>query len=299
MAGHLRRRVIPGTTVLDGIRKVDPNVTFSEDGSAPTAGADVGVVVVGETPYSEGFGDVGGPSCNFCTPQQLEPKSLTLNPADTATVDKVCAAIAKCVVLVVSGRPQVFDTSKVDALIASWLPGSEGDGVADVLFGKKPFTGRLSQTWPASADQEPINVGDATHAPAFPYGWGLRTDSPQARLQAARASLGTGDAALRAARADITKALSGRFWSGDRIKDKASVVAALARAAGDLTRTTRDPFSAGDAVVSVVRDLQQAVAVAGRAPANAASLSAKADVQSVSGRPDQAIVSLVAAGALR
>jgi beta-glucosidase len=257
------------------------------------------VVVVGETPYSEGFGDVGGPSCNFCTPQQLEPKSLTLDPTDTATVDKVCAAIAKCVVLVVSGRPQVFDTSAVDALVASWLPGSEGDGVADVLFGKKPFTGRLSQTWPASADQEPINVGDATHAPAFPYGWGLRTDSPQARLQAARASLGTGDAALRAARADITKALSGRFWSGDRIKDKASVVAALARAAGDLTRTTTDPFSAGDAVVSVVRDLQQAVAAAGRAPANAASLSAKADVQSVSGRPDQAVVSLIAAGALR
>jgi beta-glucosidase len=291
--------VIPGTTVLDGIRKVDPKVTFSEDGSAPTAGADVGVVVVGETPYSEGFGDVGGPSCNFCTPQQLEPKSLTLDPADTATVDKVCAAIAKCVVLVVSGRPQVFDTSAVDALVASWLPGSEGDGVADVLFGKKPFTGRLSQTWPASADQEPINVGDATYAPAFPYGWGLRTDSPRARLQAARASLGTGDAALRAARADITQALSARFWSGDRITDKASVVAALARAAGDLTRTTGDPFSAGDAVVSVVRDLQQAVAGAGRAPANAASLSAEADVQSVSGRPDQAVVTLVAAGALR
>jgi beta-glucosidase len=291
--------VIPGTTVLDGIRKVDPNVTFSEDGSAPTAGADVGVVVVGETPYAEGFGDVGGPTCNFCTPQQLEPKSLTLNPADSATVDRVCAAIANCVVLVVSGRPQVFDTSEVDGLVASWLPGSEGDGVADVLFGKKPFTGRLSQTWPASADQEPINVGDPNYAPAFPYGWGLQTDSPRARLQAARASLGTGDAALRAARADIAQALSGRFWSGDRIKDKASVVAALARAAGDLARTTRDPFSAGDAVVSVVRDLQQAVAVAGRAPANAASLSAQADVQSVSGRPDQAVISLIAAGALR
>jgi beta-glucosidase len=291
--------VIPGTTVLDGIRQVDSNVTYSEDGSAPSTGSDVGVVVVGETPYAEGFGDVGGPTCNFCTPQQLEPKSLTLNPADTATVNKVCAAIAKCVVLVVSGRPQVFDTSAVDGLVASWLPGSEGEGVADVLFGAKPFTGRLSQTWPVSADQEPINVGDPNYAPAYPYGWGLRTDSPRARLQAARASLGTGDAALRAARADITRALNPRFWSGDRIKDKASVVAALARAAGDLTRTTKDPFSAGDAVVSVVRDLQQAVAVAGRASANAASLSALADVQSVSGRPDQAVVSLVAAGALR
>jgi hypothetical protein len=74
--------VIPGTTVVDRIRRVDSDVTYSEDGSAPTAGADVGVVVVGETPYAEGFGDVGGPTCNFCTPQQLEPKSLTLDPAD-------------------------------------------------------------------------------------------------------------------------------------------------------------------------------------------------------------------------
>ncbi|HEY6744791.1 MAG TPA: hypothetical protein VI357_03645 [Mycobacteriales bacterium] len=83
------------------------------------------------------------------------------------------------------------------------------------------------------------------------------------------------------------------------MKDKAAVVAALTRAAGDLTRTTRDPFAADDAVVSVVRDLQQAVGVAGRAPANAATLSARADVQSVSGRPDLAIISLIAAGALR
>jgi beta-glucosidase len=291
--------VIPGTTVLDGIKQVAGNVTFSADGSAPTAGADVGVVVVGETPYAEGFGDVGGPSCNFCTPQQLEPKSLTLDPADTATVNKVCAAIAKCVVLVVSGRPQVFDSSQVDGLVASWLPGSEGEGVADVLFGTKPFTGRLSQTWPASADQEPINVGDANYAPAYPYAWGLRTDPQRARLVAARNSLGTGDAALRAARADLARALTPRFWSGQTVRDKASVVAALARAAGDLTRTTRDPLSAGDAVVSVVRDLQQSVAVAGHAPANAATLSARADVQLLSGHPGQAVVSLVAAGALR
>jgi beta-glucosidase len=291
--------VIPGTTVLDGIRQADSNVTFSADGSAPTAGADVGVVVVGETPYSEGFGDVGAPSCNFCTPQQLEPKSMTLDAADAATVDKVCAAISKCVVLVVSGRPQVFDSSSVDALVASWLPGSEGAGVADVLFGAKPFTGRLSQTWPANADQEPINVGDANYAPAYPYGWGLRTDGQRARLVAARNSLGTGDAALRAARADLATALTPRFWSGQTVKDKASVVAALARAAGDLTRTTRDPFAAGDKVVSVVRDLQQSVAVAGRAPANAAALSAQADVQSVSGQPGQAIATLIAAGALR
>ena len=62
--------IIPGTTILEGIREVAPQatVTYSADASAPTAGEDVGVVVVGETPYAEGYGDVGGPECGFCTP---------------------------------------------------------------------------------------------------------------------------------------------------------------------------------------------------------------------------------------
>jgi beta-glucosidase len=59
--------------------------------------------------------------------------------------------------------------------VASWLPGTEGAGVADVLFGARPFTGRLPMTWPRTADQVPINVGDASYDPLFPYGWGLRT----------------------------------------------------------------------------------------------------------------------------
>jgi beta-glucosidase len=80
-------------------------------------------------------------------------------------------------VLVVSGRPQVLtdQVDKMDALVASWLPGSEGTGVADVLFGRRPFTGRLSMTWPASEAQVPINVGDRSYRPLFPFGWGLRT----------------------------------------------------------------------------------------------------------------------------
>jgi beta-glucosidase len=171
--------LIPGTTILDGIREVAPraDVTYSIDASAPVTGQDVGVVVVGETPYAEGFGDIGGPECGFCTPQQLEEKSLSLLPADKAVIDKVCAAIETCVVLVVSGRPQVItdQLGEIDALVASWLPGSEGAGVADVLFGRRAFTGRLSMTWPRSEDQVPINVGDRDYDPLFPYGWGLRT----------------------------------------------------------------------------------------------------------------------------
>jgi beta-glucosidase len=174
---------IPGNTILDGIRQVAPDaqVTYSKDASAPVDNADVGLVVVGETPYSEGFGDVGGPRWGF-DPEDggvlREPKSLELQPGDAAVVDTVCDAVPECVVLVVSGRPQVIapeQLAKIDALVASWLPGSQGEGVADVLFGKQPFTGKLSHTWPASAAQEPINVGDSDYHPAFPYGWGLRT----------------------------------------------------------------------------------------------------------------------------
>jgi beta-glucosidase len=81
------------------------------------------------------------------------------------------------VVLVVAGRPLIVtgQLAEMDALVASWLPGSQGEGVADVLFGKRPFGGRLPQTWPRSVAQEPINVGDRDYRPLFPYGWGLRT----------------------------------------------------------------------------------------------------------------------------
>jgi beta-glucosidase len=169
-------RPIPGTTILEGIRQVAPHarVTYSADASAPAAGNDVGIVVVGETPYAEGFGDVGGPLWND-NGVPREPKSLELRAADRATIDKVCHAVRTCVVLVVAGRPQIVTQQlpEMDALVASWLPGSEGAGVADVLFGRRPFTGTLSQTWPRSAAQEPINVGDRHYDPLFPYGYGL------------------------------------------------------------------------------------------------------------------------------
>ena len=171
--------IIPGTTILEGIEEVAPDaaITFSADASASMAGQDVGIVVVGETPYAEGYGDVGGPECGFCSPAQLEEKSLSLQPADRMVVDRVCDAIATCIVLIVSGRPQLIadQLGKIDALIASWLPGSEGAGVADVLFGLLSFTGKLPMTWPRSADQVPINIGDADYDPLFPYGFGLRT----------------------------------------------------------------------------------------------------------------------------
>ncbi|TVT03255.1 beta-glucosidase [Amycolatopsis bartoniae] len=155
----------PGTTILQGIQQVAKNVTYSADASAPTAGADVGVVVIGETPYAEGVGDVGN------------GHTLNISDADRANIDKVCGAIKTCVVLDVAGRPQIVtdELGKMDAFVMSWLPGSEGAGVADVLFGKKAFTGKLPVTWPRSEAQEPINVGDRDYDPLFPYGYGLTT----------------------------------------------------------------------------------------------------------------------------
>jgi beta-glucosidase len=275
--------IIPGTTILEGIREVAPNatVTYSADASAPMAGADVGVVVVGETPYAEGFGDVGGPECGFCSPVQLEEKSLSLQPQDKAVIDKVCAAIDTCVVLVVSGRPQVLtdQLAEIDALVASWLPGSEGDGVADVLFGERPFTGRLSMTWPRTAAQVPINVGDANYQPLFPFGWGLRTDSARGQLLAAATALGPGErgtAGIGAARRQLDRALAAANWTGDTPRST-SLLRPLGTALAALHGAEADTTAAQEAIVSVARDLAQAAVTADTAAADWARLIAEAD----------------------
>ena len=175
---------IPGTTILEGIRAAASrgSVTFSEDASAPIGRKQVGVVVVGETPYAEGFGDVGGPRWAYDPGDHGVPrpvKDMQISAADRAAIDKVCAAAAKCVVVIVSGRPLIIDPAQLremDALVEAWLPGSEGAGVADTLFGGRPFTGKLPVTWPRTLAQEPINVGDAHYDPLYAFGYGLRTD---------------------------------------------------------------------------------------------------------------------------
>ncbi|MFF9818189.1 glycoside hydrolase family 3 N-terminal domain-containing protein [Streptomyces sp. NPDC014006] len=193
--------VTQGTTILQGMRKSGAAITYSKDASAPTAGYDVGVVVVGETPYAEGVGDVGN------------GHDLRLSAADREAVDRVCAAM-KCAVLIVSGRPQLIgdQLGEIDALVASWLPGTEGDGVADVLYGRRPFTGQLPVTWPRSQAQLPINVGDSSYDPQYPYGWGLTTLTKVPRGGAAALkALGVAARAAERAGADSAgRALVGR-----------------------------------------------------------------------------------------
>jgi beta-glucosidase len=150
-----------GTTILKAIKQTakDANVTFSKDGTG-AEGADVAVVVVGEEPYAEMKGD---------------RKDLALDKQDLATIANVKKAGIPLVVVLLSGRPMILgDTLKqADAFVAAWLPGTEGQGVADVLFGDYKPTGKLSFSWPRSMKQIPINIGDKKYNPLFKVGYGL------------------------------------------------------------------------------------------------------------------------------
>ena len=155
-------RITEGTTILEAIRKaVAPGtqVTYTEDGSG-AQGASVAIAVIGERPYAEFLGD---------------RSDLSLDPDDVAVVRRLKAAGVPVVVVLISGRPMIINEvlELADAFVAAWLPGTEGDGVADVLFGDYAPTGKLSFTWPRSMNQIPINVGDEPYDPLFPYGYGL------------------------------------------------------------------------------------------------------------------------------
>ncbi|MFF9090226.1 glycoside hydrolase family 3 N-terminal domain-containing protein [Streptomyces sp. NPDC014991] len=217
---------VPGTTILQGLRAAGGDVTYSKDASASTGGYDVGVVVVGETPYAEGVGDVGN------------GHDLRLSAADQAAVDKVCAAM-KCAVLIVSGRPQLLGDrlEGIDALVASWLPGTEGEGVADVLYGRRPFTGQLPVTWPKSETQLPINVGDASYDPQYPYGWGLTTLTQVPKGSAATLR----SLAARAAAAER----HGDDRAGRTLVDTARLLVQR-KADGHLTQAVAKPFADAD-----------------------------------------------------
>ncbi|XP_078154897.1 uncharacterized protein LOC144551002 [Carex rostrata] len=165
----LSGRITSGTTILDAVRAtVDPStsIVFAENPDADfvkNGNFSYAIVVVGEHPYVETAGD----SLN-----------LTLPDPGPSTIQSVCGA-TKCVVVLITGRPVVIEpyVSTMDALVAAWLPGSEGQGVTDVLFGDYGFTGKLPRTWFKSVDQLPMNVGDPNYDPLYPFGFGLTTNS--------------------------------------------------------------------------------------------------------------------------
>jgi len=117
-------------------------------------------VVVGETPYAEMKGDRA---------------DLALEQGDVDAINRIKSAGIPVVLVVVSGRPVILGDAleKADAVVAAWLPGTEGAGVADVLFGDYKPTGRLSMAWPRAMTQIPLHPGDAKYDPLFAYGYGL------------------------------------------------------------------------------------------------------------------------------
>ncbi|KAK9670244.1 hypothetical protein RND81_13G188900 [Saponaria officinalis] len=156
-----------GTTILDAVKStVNPSteVIFKENPDREfikTNEFTHAIIVVGEPPYAEIIGD---------------SQTLTMIEPGPTVINNVCGAI-KCVVVVISGRPIVMEPyiASIDALVAAWLPGTEGQGVTDVLFGDYDFTGKLPRTWFRNVSQLPMNVGDPNYDPLFPFGFGMTT----------------------------------------------------------------------------------------------------------------------------
>lgn len=157
-----------GTSILQGIRdavegnsavEYEKNAMFSSSSSK----ADIGIAVVSEKPYAEGWGDNANP---------------TINDEDLAVIEKLKNSSEKIIVIIISGRP-LFISEQLpswDAVVVVWLPGSEGAGVADVLFGNKPFTAKLPITWPSNIQQVPVRADGSTKdssRPLFERGFGL------------------------------------------------------------------------------------------------------------------------------
>jgi beta-glucosidase len=166
-------------TILAGIKDAvgAANVTFSENATGVDVSQfDVVVAVIGETPYAEGDGDIG-PAGTL--------RMSGRYPEDLAVLQAVSGKGKPVVTVLVTGRPlytnDIINLS--DSVVAAWLPGTEGKGVSDVLFRKAngkvnaDFRGKLSFSWPKSACQSPLNVGDANYDPLFKYGYGLNYSS--------------------------------------------------------------------------------------------------------------------------
>ncbi len=152
-----------GDTLLDSLKTAvsrSSRVVFDPTGvfeNLEISQAEVGIAVIAEPPYAEGFGD---------------REDLTLPEEDVAMLERMRTRCQRLVVVLYSGRPLVLtgQLPLIDALVAAWLPGSEGRGIADVLFGDQPFTGKLRYAWPRELGQARIPISGA---PLFEIGFGL------------------------------------------------------------------------------------------------------------------------------
>jgi beta-glucosidase len=174
-----------GTTILSGIRSAagtDTQVEYNSGGDFtefrdPEGNplvADVGIVVLAEQPYAEGVGDTA---------------DISLSEEETSLITEMRQQSETVIVILLSGRPRVITEQLplAEAWVAAWLPGTEGSGIADVLFGDVSFSGKLSYSWPRSNEQLPININNAADktgcdAPLFPFGYGLEYGEPSSEI---------------------------------------------------------------------------------------------------------------------
>jgi len=159
------------TTILEGIKEVSQGlVVYDEDASENNYDADIAIIVVGETPYAEFMGDINGENSY----------KLTLTSEHQEYINKFKNKGVKVVAILISGRPLVVteQINQSDAFIAAWLPGSEGKGIAEVLFGDYNYKGKLPHSWPKSEedfkDKYGPNFWDNSIKPLYPFGYGLQ-----------------------------------------------------------------------------------------------------------------------------
>lgn len=173
-----------GTSILQAVKNaVSPktrveynqfaNFSTLKDSKGNQLQADVAILVLAEPPYAEGVGDRA---------------KLDLDAGDILRLDNLKQVSSQVVVILLSGRPLVITQAlpKSDAFVAAWLPGSEGEGITDLLFGDVQFSGKTPYTWPRTDAQLPFDFSnmktDGCDAPLFPYGFGLTTNDPSPAL---------------------------------------------------------------------------------------------------------------------
>ncbi|HAU22918.1 MAG TPA: 1,4-beta-D-glucan glucohydrolase, partial [Erythrobacter sp.] len=148
------------SSIWDGIREnvaaLGGSAMLSEDGSFNQR-PDVAIVVFGERPYAEFAGD--------------QADLVFRDEEGLSLLKQFAEADIPTVAVFLSGRPLWMnrEINAADAFVASWLPGSEGAGVADVLTGTMQATGRLSFSWPATCEGNPLNSAEGA---LFAFGYG-------------------------------------------------------------------------------------------------------------------------------
>jgi beta-glucosidase len=169
---------IGGTTIFAGMQAEATSpalVSYSWDASAVPSGTSVGVVVLYENPYAEYLGDTDDPNFNSTSASQDPSGHVIYDGLAAGIVSNMTAAKIPLVLVLVTGRPVRIESylPGFAAVVAAWLPGSEGEGVADVLYGDAKFSGVLSKSWPHDATALPISSLDPSSSPLFAYGAGL------------------------------------------------------------------------------------------------------------------------------